>query len=65
MKRARPILGKRYGDQGQGFIEVHHIKPNPTLISGDITKLSDLAPACVNCHRMPHMVTCNITIDTL
>lgn len=47
-------FGKCYGDHGRGFIEAHHIKPVSTLISGEVTKLSDLVLVCSNCHRMLH-----------
>ena len=44
----------RYGKRGEGFIEVHHIKPVHTLPEGGTTKLDDLALVCSNCHRMIH-----------
>ena len=43
-----------YGILGTDYIEVHHIKPVHTLISGTKTKLGDLALLCANCHRMAH-----------
>lgn len=46
-------FGDVYGKLGEGYIEVHHVLPlhasGPT-----ITKLSDLALLCSNCHRMIH-----------
>lgn len=45
--------GQTYGPRGQGFIEVHHVRPlhdsGPTT-----TRLRDLALLCSNCHRMIH-----------
>lgn len=42
-----------YGERGRGYIEVHHVTPlhatGPT-----VTRLSDLALLCSNCHRMIH-----------
>ncbi|QCP08431.1 HNH endonuclease [Micrococcus luteus] len=42
-----------YGAVGQGYIEVHHVRPlhdsGPVL-----TRLEDLALLCSNCHRMIH-----------
>jgi len=48
-------FGEKYGSLGDGFIEVHHVKPiseyrkekptNPEL---------DLVVLCANCHRMVH-----------
>ena len=47
-----------YGNIGQGFIEIHHIKPifqyeenlNDTMIKA----VTNLIPVCSNCHRMIH-----------
>ena len=43
-----------YGDLGNGYIEVHHIKPL-SLESG-VRKMTvaDIAIVCANCHRMLH-----------
>lgn len=41
-----------YGDPD--FIEAHHRIPLSQLEPGAITKLSDLAMVCANCHRMLH-----------
>ena len=44
---------KKYGERGDGYIEVHHIQPlhstGPTR-----TGLADLALLCSNCHSMAH-----------
>lgn len=41
-----------YGEHGKGYIECHHRVP---IHKGErITKLSDLALVCSNCHRMLH-----------
>lgn len=46
-------FGATYGEVGEGYIEVHHVLPlhasGPT-----ITRLTDLALLCSNCHRMIH-----------
>ncbi|GGB90041.1 HNH endonuclease [Knoellia flava TL1] len=43
----------RYGERGEGYIEVHHVLP--LHASGPIlTRLDDLALLCSNCHRMIH-----------
>lgn len=43
----------RYGDLGEGYIEVHHTLP--LHASGPVeTRLEDLALLCSNCHRMIH-----------
>jgi len=41
-----------YGERGRGFAECHHTLP---LSNGTrVTRLSDLAIVCANCHRMLH-----------
>lgn len=45
---------EKYGDRGEGFAEVHHIKPLHTLTAGSKTHIHDLAIVCANCHRMIH-----------
>jgi 5-methylcytosine-specific restriction protein A len=57
-------FGDVYGDLGDGYIEVHHVLPlhasGPT-----ITRLSDLALLCSNCHRMIHRARPWLTPDGL
>jgi HNH endonuclease len=43
---------QRYGSIGDGFAEVHHKLPINT--GSRLTRLSDLAVVCANCHRMLH-----------
>jgi 5-methylcytosine-specific restriction enzyme A len=48
-------LGERYGEIGEGFIHVHHLRP----LSGPGAKKrvdprKDLIPVCPNCHSMLH-----------
>lgn len=56
--------GKAYGLRGQGYIEVHHVRPlhdsGPTT-----TRLGDLALLCSNCHRMLHRTRPWLTPDEL
>ena len=47
-------FGERYGSHGDGFIEVHHVRPVHAMKPGAKTRLSDLALLCSNCHRMAH-----------
>jgi 5-methylcytosine-specific restriction enzyme A len=54
-----------YGERGEGFIEVHHLKPVYSLRPGDRTKLSDLAAVCANCHRMIHARRPWLSLDEL
>lgn len=47
---------KAYGEDGQGYMEAHHRVPLRDLAPGTrrVTKVSDLAMVCANCHRMLH-----------
>jgi 5-methylcytosine-specific restriction protein A len=44
---------KVYGERGRGYIECHHIVPLHVGRNG-VTRLSDLALLCANCHRIIH-----------
>jgi len=48
-------FGKIYGDIGEGFIHVHHLKPL-SEIGGEyiVDPIKDLRPVCPNCHAMRH-----------
>jgi len=41
-----------YGDRGSGFIECHHLTTVHKLAEGSLTRLSDLALVCANCHLL-------------
>lgn len=49
-------FGDRYGEIGEGFIEVHHADQlsNMDGIQQVINPLTDLVPLCCNCHAMAH-----------
>lgn len=47
-------FGLTYGTHGEGFIEVHHLRPLHELVSETKTRLDELALVCANCHRMIH-----------
>lgn len=54
-------FAKKYGDRGEDFIEVHHLKP----VSGNLDRIqvnphTDLVVVCSNCHRMIHRRKSNI-----
>ncbi len=46
-------FGRTYGDAGEGFIHVHHLKPL-SEIRGEyrVDPIRDLRPVCPNCHAM-------------
>jgi len=41
-------------DLGQSCFEVHHLSPIGIRIEPQVTRLTDLAVVCANCHRMIH-----------
>jgi 5-methylcytosine-specific restriction protein A len=57
-------FARTYGDQGAGYIEVHHSLPLHE--SGPVrTRLADLVLLCANCHRMIHRGKRWLTPDEL
>jgi 5-methylcytosine-specific restriction protein A len=58
-------FGVRYGELGGGFIECHHRRPVSDLRPNEVTRLTDLALVCPNCHRMLHRQRPWLTIDEL
>lgn len=58
-------FGERYGSHGEGFIEVHHVRPVHAMKPGAKTRLTDLALLCSNCHRMAHRQRTPLTIDEI
>lgn len=48
-------FSKVYGAYGEGFIEVHHVKPlNEINDSYTVDPVKDLVPVCSNCHSILH-----------
>jgi len=46
---------KVYGEIGEGFIHVHHLKPLAEVGKGyELNPIRDLRPVCPNCHAMLH-----------
>ena len=58
-----------YGDIGEGYIEIHHIKHsflNDTETNTNTNAFTDLIPLCSNCHSMVHRDLNHIlTLDEL
>jgi predicted HNH restriction endonuclease len=53
----------RYGEVGEGFAEVHHVRP---LHLGEATtSLDDLVVLCANCHRIAHRMSELPTLEDL
>jgi 5-methylcytosine-specific restriction protein A len=55
-----------YGDLGEGFIHVHHLKDLAT-VGGEyeVDPIADLRPVCPNCHAMLHAETPAMSIAKL
>lgn len=50
-------FGERYGDLGEGFIHVHHLKPLHSIRQDYVVDYkNDLVPVCPNCHAMIHRI---------
>ena len=47
-------FSERYGTLGEGYIEVHHLKPLSLDRLPRIVTVDDVAVVCANCHRMLH-----------
>lgn len=48
-------FSEQYGKHGEGYIEIHHLKPLSNLGKEVIVNPeTDLVPVCANCHRMIH-----------
>ena len=43
-----------YGEIGRDYAQVHHLKPLSDWTKPSLTRLSDLAVLCANCHVMVH-----------
>lgn len=56
---------ERYGNIGEGFIEVHHLQPMATRRSQSSTSVDDVRVLCANCHRMIHQKPKPLDLDEL
>lgn len=54
-------FGKFYGEIGDGYIEVHHLKPlNQINEKYQVDPINDLRPVCPNCHAMLHKANLSV-----
>lgn len=59
-------LKDKYGEIGDGYIHVHHIKPLSEIgAEYELDPIRDLLPICPNCHAMIHTHVPPYTIDEL
>ena len=56
---------KTYGQLGKGFIEAHHMIPVSESGGERISRLSDVALVCSNCHRMLHRGETLLSVEEL
>jgi 5-methylcytosine-specific restriction protein A len=57
---------KTYGEIGEGFIHVHHLKPLAEIGKGyKLNPIKDLRPVCPNCHAMLHQKKPAYSIEEL
>lgn len=58
------LMKEKYGDVGDGYIEVHHIIPVSSYgMSRTVDPSVDLIPVCPNCHAMIHRRNPPYTLD--
>ena len=59
-------FGAAYGDQGLGYIHVHHIRPLADVGAEYVVDpVKDLRPVCPNCHAMIHRQSPALSIEEL
>lgn len=57
---------ERYGEIGEGFIEVHHVVPlSESEVIHEVDPIEDLKPVCPNCHAMLHQESPPLSIEEL
>jgi len=59
-------FGEVYGEIGEGFIHVHHIRPLAAVRKEyELNPVKDLLPVCPNCHAMLHSHDPPLTVEEL
>lgn len=61
-------FGEEYGELGEGFIHVHHLRPLHTIKKDYVVDYKeDLIPVCPNCHAMIHRIPNgkNMSVDEI
>ncbi|MDJ0530571.1 MAG: HNH endonuclease, partial [Microcystis sp. M53600_WE12] len=59
-------FSKVYGELGDGFIHVHHLRPLSEIKQQyRVDPINDLRPVCPNCHAMIHRRTPPLSIKEL
>lgn len=59
-------FGKSFGELGEGFIHVHHLRPIFEIAEEyEVDPIKDLRPVCPNCHAMIHRSSSPLSIEEL
>lgn len=59
-------FGEKFGDIGEGFCHIHHIKPLGEVAEvHNVDPNSDLVPVCPNCHAMLHRKNPALKVEEL
>lgn len=59
-------LEEKYGELGEGVIQVHHLRPLSTIAENhEINPIIDLIPVCPDCHVILHRKTPPLTPDEI
>jgi 5-methylcytosine-specific restriction protein A len=59
-------FGAIYGEQLEGFIHVHHLRPLSEIRAEyEVNPIEDLCPVCPNCHAALHSRTPPLSLETL
>ena len=60
------LFSERYGEMGENYIHVHHVRPLSTLTGErSVDPERDLVPICPNCHAMLHRSPRTISVEAL
>lgn len=59
-------FGKSFGQLGEGFIHVHHLRPLSEISEEyEVDPIEDMRPVCPNCHLMIHRRTPPLRIEEI
>lgn len=59
-------FGKVFGQLGEGFIHVHHLRPISEIAEEyEVDPVKDLRPVCPNCHAMIHRRSPPLSIEEI
>lgn len=59
-------FGKTFGQLGEGFIHVHHLRPISEIAEEyEVDPVKDLRPVCPNCHAMIHRRSPPLSIEKI